>query len=357
MKKRMVFIVLIGLMVIPLFAAGQTESGGLDEAPLITFLMPTKEQPIWIAQGEELVSKFKDNGFRTRLEFAEDVVERQVAQIENAVLLGSKYIVIAAVDSYALSDAVEKAKKAGAVVLANDRLIMNTKAVDFYVTFDLYKLGEIQGEYIEKALKLDQGAKGPFNLEIIGGSPDDPNAQVFYNGAMSRLNKYLKSGSLRVPSGQVDFNVVATLAWDSSKAQARMDNLLGAYYTEDKVDAVLCAADCVALGAISALASMGYGSAERPFPIITGQDSELTAIKSIINGQQSMTMFLDAEVLADKTFQVVSAFESGGAPTPDTTFNNDMIEVPTAMYDPILVTKENWRTVIDRGLYTEDQLL
>ena len=357
MMKKMLIIVLLVALMVPLFAAGQKDAAGKSDAPLITFLMPTKEQPIWIAQGDELVSKFEANGFRTRLEFAEDVAERQVAQIENAVLLGSKYIVIAAVDSYALSDAVEKAKKAGAIVLANDRLIMNTKAVDFYVTFDLFKLGEIQGEYIEQALKLDTGAKGPYNLEIIGGSPDDPNAQVFYNGAMSRLSKYLKAGSLRVLSGQVDFNVVATLAWDSSKAQARMDNLLGAYYTNDKVDAVLCAADCVALGAISALASMGYGSEARPFPIITGQDSELTAIKSIINGQQSMTMFLDAQVLAEKTFQVVSAFEKGEKPTPDTTFNNDMIEVPTAMYDPILVTKDNWRTVIDRGLYTEDQLL
>ncbi|NCB02496.1 MAG: sugar ABC transporter substrate-binding protein [Spirochaetia bacterium] len=354
MKKMLIVVLLVALMV-PLFAAGQNEKAA--KAPLVTFLMPTKEQPIWIAQGDELVAKFEANGYRTRLEFAEDVVERQVAQIENAVLLGSKYIVIAAVDSYALSDAVEKAKAAGTYVLANDRLIMNTKAVDFYVTFDLFELGVAQGRYIEETLGLDKGAKGPFNLEIIGGSPDDPNAQVFYNGAMSRLKPYLDKGSLRVPSGQVDFNVIATLAWDSSKAQARMDNLLGAYYTDKKVDAVLAAADCVALGAISALASMGYGTPARPFPIVTGQDCELTAIKSIINGQQSMTMFLDAEVLADKTFEVISSFEKGMKPKQDTTFYNDMIDVPTAMYDPVLVTKDNYNIVVERGLYTEEDLM
>lgn len=355
MKRFSLVLVLLLIVMATVSAAGGTEQA--SESPLVTFLMPTKEQPIWTAQGDELVAKFEAAGFRTRLEFAEDVVERQVSQIDTAVLLGSDYIVIAAVDSYALSDAVEKARADGVKIIANDRLIMNTKAVDFYVTFDLYKLGQIQGTYIEQTLGLDKGAKGPFNMEIIGGSPDDPNAQVFYNGAMSVLKKYLDAGSLRVPSGQVDFNVIATLQWDSSKAQARMDNLLGAYYTDKNVDAVLAAADCVALGAISALASMGYGSPERPFPIVTGQDCELTAIKSIIDGQQSMTMFLDAKELAERVYEVISAYERGEEPKADKTFYNDMFDVPTAMYEPLLVDKDNWRIVIDRGLYTEDEIL
>ncbi|WP_422479091.1 substrate-binding domain-containing protein [Pleomorphochaeta sp. DL1XJH-081] len=354
--KKMILVLLVLLMaMVTVSAAGAEEKA--DDSSLVTFLMPTKEQPIWTAQGDELVARFEAAGFQTRLEFAEDVVERQVSQIDTAVLLGSDYIVIAAVDSYALSDAVEKARADGVKIIANDRLIMNTEAVDFYVTFDLYKLGQIQGTYIEQTLGLDTGAKGPFNLEIIGGSPDDPNAQIFYNGAMSVLQKYLDSGSLVVPSGQVDFNVIATLAWDSSKAQARMDNLLGAYYTDKNVDAVLAAADCVALGAISSLASMGYGTPERPFPIVTGQDCELTAIKSIINGQQSMTMFLDAQELAERVYQVIRAYERGEQPKVDKTFYNDMIDVPTAMYEPFLVDKDNWRIVIDRGLYAEDDIL
>jgi len=355
MMKKLTILVLLLALVLPVFAAGGKE-GAAKEAPLVTFLMPTKEQPIWPAQGEQLVKRFSEAGYRTRLEFAEDVIERQVAQIENAVLVGTDYLVIAAVDSYTLSDAVEKAKREGVTIIANDRLIMNTKAVDFYVTFDLFELGVSQGTYIEQKLGLDKGAKGPFNLEIIGGSPDDPNSQVFYNGAMSVLKKYLDSGALVVPSGQVEFNVIATLNWDSSKAQSRMDNLLGAYYTDKNVDVVLAAADCVALGAVSALASMGYGTPARPFPIVTGQDCELTAIKSIMSGQQSMTMFLDPKVLAEKTFEVISAYERGEQPKADGEFYNDMINVPAAMYDTVVVDKDNWKVVVERGFYTEDDL-
>jgi putative multiple sugar transport system substrate-binding protein len=339
-----------------LFGAGQKGTAA-GEKPLVAFLMPTKEQPIWVSQGDELVKLFEQEGFKTRLEFAEDVVERQVSQIENAALVGAKYLVISAVDSYAISDAVEKAKADGATIIANDRLIMNTKAVDFYVTFDLFSLGEMQGRYIEQALGLDKGAKGPLYLEIVSGSPDDPNSQIFYSGAMSILKKYLDNGSLVVGSGQVEFNVTATLAWDGSRAQARMDNLLGAYYTDKRVDAVLAAADCLALGVVSSLTSMGYGSANRPFPVVTGQDCELTAIKSIIEGEQSMSVFLDAQMLAQKVLAVINTFEAGGKPVSDTTFDNGMIKVETATYDPALVDKDNWRIVIERGLYTEEEIL
>ena len=204
-------------------------------------------------------------------------------QIDNAVLLGTNYLVISAVDSYSISDAVEKARAKGVKIIANDRLIMNTKAVDYYVTFDLVRLGEMQGEYIEKALGLNAGKKGPFNMEIISGSPDDPNSQLFYNGAMSVLKPYVDKGNLVIRSGQIEFNLTATMAWDTSKAMARMDNLLSAYYTKERIDAVLVAADTLAIGVVSALTSMGYGTAGRPFPVVTGQDCEL------LQSNQSLT--------------------------------------------------------------------
>jgi putative multiple sugar transport system substrate-binding protein len=353
MRRSLAVVLVLLTMATLVYAAGGRDSSKASGKASITFLMPTKELPIWIAQGDELVAAFKAAGYNTKLEFAEDVVERQIAQIENATALGTNYLVIAAVDSFAISDAVEKAKAAGITIIADDRLIMNTKAVDYYVTFDLFHLGEIQGQYIERQLGLDKGKKGPFNMEIFSGSPDDPNAQIFYDGEMSILKKYIDQGVLRVKSGQKDFNVTATLNWDSAKAQSRMDNLLSAYYTSDLVDVVLCANDSTALGVISALSSMGYGSANRRFPIITGQDCELTAIKSIINGTQSMSIFLDAKVLAEKTLEIVEALHKGTKPKTDTTFNNNVIDVPTALYDPVLVDKSNWRIVIERGLYTE----
>lgn len=356
MKKRLMVALILLAMVASLFAGGTQEGAKGADQTSITFLMPTKELPIWIAQGDALVEAFDGAGYKTKLEFAEDVVERQISQIENAVLLGTDYLVIAAVDSFAITDAVEKARKEGVKVIADDRLIMNTEAVDFYVTFDLFRLGEIQGEFIENALGLDEGNKGPFTMEIFSGSPDDPNAQIFYNGELSVLEPYIQKGILVVKSGQKDFNVTATLNWDSAKAQARMDNLLGAYYTDELVDVVLCANDSTALGVISALSSIGYGSAGRPFPVITGQDCELTAIKSIIEGKQSMSVFLDDKVLAEKILEVVEAFEAGSALPVDTTFNNNVIDVPAALYDPVLVTRDNWQIVIERGLYTEDDL-
>ncbi len=353
MFRKVLAVIVLCLVASSVFAGGSKEKSGTSAKPLVAFYMPTKELPIWIAQGNELVAAFDAAGFRTKLEFAEDVVERQIAQIENAILLGAKYVVIAAIDSFAISDVVEKAKAAGVVVIADDRLIMNTKAVDYYVTFDLFHLGEMQGQYIESKLGLDKGAKGPFTMEIFSGSPDDPNAQIFYDGELSILKKYVDKGVLVVKSGQKDFNVTATLNWDSAKAQARMDNLLGAYYTDDLVDVVLCANDSTALGVISALSSMGYGKGDRTFPIITGQDCELTAIKSIIGGTQSMSIFLDAKVLAAKTLEIVTALESGQKPKTDTTFNNKVIDVPTALYAPVLVDINNWKIVIDRGLYKE----
>ena len=367
MKKVLVLLLAIAMLCTVFAACAQKVETSGDEGtqaveevagkPVVAFLMPTKEQPIWAAYGERLVEAFEGAGYETTLEYAEDMVERQVAQIENAVLNEAEYIVLASVDSYAVSDAVEKAKADGVTIIACDRLIMNTEAVDYYVTFDLVRMGEIQGEFIEGALGLDAGEAGPFNLEIFSGSPDDPNSFLFYEGAMDVLQPYLDEVKLVVQSGQVDIDVNGTLKWDGAAAQARMDNILSAYYSEgETVDAVLAAADCVALGVISSLNSMGYGQGDLAFPVVVGQDCEITAIKSILAGQQSMSVFLDAVVLADKVLGLVDSLVAGEEPKIDDSYNNDVIDVPTALYDPVLVTEENYEILIDRGFYTAEDL-
>ena len=354
--KRLLSLTLACLMILLSFAGCAGAKTASDSSkPVVGLCMPTKEQPIWIAQGKRLTEAFEAAGYKVEIEYAEDVVERQITQIENMLLKGCKYLVIAAVDGYAISDAVKKAKESGATVIASDRLIMNTADVDYYMTFDLVRMGEIQGEYIESALGLKDG-KGPFTLEIFSGSPDDPNSIPFYEGAMSILQPYIDSGKLVVKSGQVGLDVTGTLKWDSATAQSRMDNILSSYYTDTKLDAVLVAADCLALGVISSLNSLGYGSAEKPFPIITGQDCELTAIKYILDGKQSMTVFLDAKVLSEKMVSLVNDLEAGKTITPDTTYNNGTKDVPTLLYDPVLIDKDNYTLLIDRGFYTEDDL-
>mgnify|MGYP005844688261 CR=1 FL=1 len=353
MSRRVVAVVFVLMLVMSM--ATLTGCGAKSGKQLVGLFMPTKEQPIWAAYGSRLEEGFKEAGYDVTLEFAEDVAERQISQIENAITKGAKYLVIAAVDSFALSDVCKKAKDAGITVLSCDRLIMNTKNVDYYVTFDMIRLGELQGEAIEKALDLKSG-KGPFNMEIFSGSPDDNNCVPFYEGFMKVIKPYIDNKQLVVKSGQIDLSVTGTLKWDSATAQSRMDNILGAYYTDDKVDAVHCMADCLSLGVISSLSSFGYGKGDLKFPVVTGQDSELTAIKNIIEGKQTMTVFLDPKMITDRMLKVVKAIESGEKITPDTTYNNDVFDVPTVLYDPVLIDKDNYTLRVDRGFYTKEDL-
>jgi putative multiple sugar transport system substrate-binding protein len=317
--------------------------------------MPTKEQTIWSIQGERLVAGYQEAGYATEIEFAEDDSARQATQIENMISKGVDALVVVAVDGAALTDACEKAKEAGIVVIAEDRLITNTKAVDFYVTFDLVKMGELQGQFIADALDLANAA-GPFNLEIFSGSPDDPNAKLFYDGAMNILKPYLDEGKLVVKSGQVSYEQTAIMGWDSAKAQARMDNLLSGFYADDHLDAALVAADCLAIGVISSLESMGYGTGDVAFPLITGQDAELAAVKSIKAGKQSMTAFLDANELVKIIVPVTTALLNGETPEATASYNNEIIDVPAQTYSPYAITADNVDYLVEVGFYTDAEV-
>lgn len=335
-----------------LLAFGGEARTGEKKDITIGIAMPTKEQPIWAAYGTQLKSYLEGAGYQTILEYAEDVTERQIAQLENMIMQDAKHLIIAPVDTFSLTDVCETARSLGVSVLSCDRLIMNTEAVDYYVTFDLIRMGEIQGEAIEKGLDL-KNAAGPFTLEIFSGSPDDSNSVPFYEGAMNILQKYIDGGKLVVRSGQKDLAVNGILKWDSATAQSRMDNILGAYYTDVRLDSVLAAADCLSIGVIASLDSFGYGrSADMPFPVVTGQDCEIAAVKSIMNDQLAMSVFLDPKILAEKMLEVVDAIVEGKPVKVDRTFNNNVFEVPTILYEPLVIDKSNYQILIDRGFYT-----
>ena len=190
--------------------------------------MPTKSSARWIADGNNMVKALKEKGYGADLQYAEDDIPNQLSQVENMVTKDVKALVIAAIDGTTLSDVLKQAKAKGIVVIAYDRLIRDTPNVDYYATFDNFQVGVLQAQSIEQKLGLKEG-KGPFNIELFGGSPDDNNAYFFYNGAMSVLKPYIDSGKLVVASGQMGMDKVATLRWDGATAQARMDNLLSAY--------------------------------------------------------------------------------------------------------------------------------
>ncbi len=336
---------------IPLLAQAQ------DKGP-IAISMPTKSSARWISDGSNMVKYFKEKGYKTDLQYADDDIPNQLAQIENMVTKGSKVLVIAAIDGSTLSDVLQKAADKGVKVIAYDRLIKGSKNVDYYATFDNFQVGVLQAQSIEKALDLKSG-KGPFNIELFGGSPDDNNAFFFYNGAMSVLDPYIKSGKLVVRSKQMGMDKVGTLRWDGAVAQSRMDNLLSAYYTKERVDAVLSPYDGLSIGILSSLKGVGYGTPQQPMPVVSGQDAEVPSVKSILRKEQTSTVFKDTRELAKVTVAMVDAMLAGKTPeVNDTkTYNNGVKVVPSYLLKPVSVDASNWKPVlVDSGYYKESQV-
>ena len=350
-RKMLVASVLVGAMCAVSFAQAQDKG-------LVGVSMPTKSSARWISDGESMVKYFKDAGYKTDLQYAEDDIPNQLAQIENLVTKGAKVLVIAAIDGTTLSDVLQKAADKGIKTIAYDRLIRNSKNVDYYATFDNFQVGVLQANSLVDALKLKEG-KGPFNIELFGGSPDDNNAFFFYDGAMSVLKPYIDSGKLVVRSKQMGMDKVGTLRWDGAVAQARMDNLLSAFYGKDKVHAVLSPYDGLSIGILSSLKGVGYCTAEQPCPFVSGQDAEVQSVKSIIKGEQYSTIFKDTRELAKVTVKMVDAVMSGKQPeVNDTkTYNNEVKVVPSYLLVPVPVDKSNYEKVlIGSGYYKADQL-
>ncbi|MBV8659198.1 MAG: sugar-binding protein [Burkholderiales bacterium] len=324
----------------------------------IGIAMPTKSSARWLADGANMVKDFTAMGYKTDLQYADDDIPNQLAQIENMITKGVKVLVIASIDGTTLSGPLQKAADKGIKVIAYDRLIRGSKNVDYYTTFDNFQVGVLQANSIVDKLGLKQG-KGPFNIELFGGSPDDNNAFFFYDGAMSVLKPYIDSGKLVVRSKQLGMQKVGTLRWDGAVAQARMDNLLSAYYGRDKIQAVLSPYDGLSIGILSSLKGVGYCTAEQPCPIVSGQDAEIPSVKSIIRGEQSSTVFKDTRTLAAVTVKLVDAVLNGKQPEiNDTkTYNNGVKVVPSYLLKPVAVDASNWKDIlVSSGYYKEAQL-
>lgn len=320
--------------------------------------MPTQSSSRWISDGNSMVQLFQERSYRTDLQYAADNIPNQLSQIENMLVKGVDALVIAAIDGTTLSDVLEQAAALGIPVIAYDRLIRDSAHVDYYATFDNFHVGVLQARYIEEALGLDEG-EGPYNIELFGGSPDDNNAYFFYDGAMSVLQPYIDSGQLVVQSGQMGMNQVSTLRWSGATAQARMDNLLSAYYSDQRLDAVLSPYDGISIGILSSLKGVGYGSGDLPMPVVTGQDAEIPSILSILAGEQTSTVFKDTRELASVAVDMVDALLQGGeVPINDTeTYHNGVKVVPSYLLAPITVDESNWEEVlIGSGYYTEEQI-
>ncbi|MCP1200259.1 multiple monosaccharide ABC transporter substrate-binding protein [Notoacmeibacter sp. MSK16QG-6] len=321
--------------------------------------MPTKSSSRWIADGENMQKQFEEKGYGVDLQYANDDIPNQLAQVENMITKGDCALVIAAIDGTTLTNALENAAASDIPVIAYDRLIRDSGDVSYYATFDNFKVGVQQAESLVKGLEERFPDAKPWNVELFGGSPDDNNAYFFYDGAMSVLQPLIDDGSVKIVSGQMGMDTVGTLRWDGSRAQARMDNLLSANYTDARVHGVLSPYDGLSIGILSSLKGVGYGSGDLKMPIVTGQDAEIPSVKSIKSDEQYSTIFKDTRELARVTVGMVEAVLSDGEPEINNTetYDNGVKVVPSYLLEPTPVDKTNYEeALVGSGYYSDSDL-
>lgn len=333
-------------------AADTSAAGGKK----VGVAMPTQSSERWINDGSNMKAKLEDLGYEVDLQYAEDDVQAQVSQIENMIASGVNCLVIASIDSSALVNVEKQAKDAGIPIIAYDRLLMDTDAVSYYATFDNKGVGTAIGKYIEEKKDLANATES-YTIEFFMGSPDDNNAHMLYAGLMEVLQPYLDNGTLVCKSGRTSFDDTCILRWSQETAQQNCENYLTGFYADEDLDICATAFDGFAYGCKAALEGAGYTDAN--WPLITGQDAELMATKNIIAGSQTMSIYKDTRLLADKCVTMVQAVLEGAEPEINDTeqYNNGVITVPSYLCTPVAVDKDNYQGIIvGGGYYTEEQL-
>ena len=347
-------------------AGGGSAAGNEGAAPedlLIGVSMPTETSERWIADGESVQEQLEEKGYEVNRQYANDDIPTQQQQIDQMITEGADLLVIAAINGTALSGQLQAAADAGIPVIAYDRLIRDSEHVDFYVTFDNFKVGVAQGNALLTGLGLlkEDGspgdATGPFNIELFAGSLDDNNAFFFFDGAMSVVQPFIDDGTLVVKSGQTEIEQVTIQQWKQETAQKRMEDLLTSAYNDgSKVDGVLSPYDGISRGIITALQNAGYGptiDAANPMPIVTGQDAEIASVKLVADGVQSSTIFKDTRLLAEQAVIAAEAFLEGEEPEANDTetYDNGVKVVPSYLLPVETVYKDDIESVLIESEY------
>ena len=352
---------IIAILLAAAVTLGLVGCKGGSSATKVGVSMPTKDLQRWNQDGANMKAQLEKAGYTVDLQYAANDIPTQVSQVENMITGGCKVLVIAAIDGSSLSNVLETARKKNIKVIAYDRLIMNSNAVSYYATFDNYKVGTLQGDYLVDKLGLkSRSASDPVYMEFFTGDPGDNNINFFFGGAMDVLKPYLDKGVIVCPSGQTAKAQAATLEWSTERAQSRMENLItsnGYGPKGTKLDAVYCSNDSTANGVTNALISAGYTADN--FPIITGQDCDKVSVKNMIAGTQAMSVFKDTRTLASKVVEMVDAIMKGSNPpiNDTSTYDNGTGIIPSYLCEPVFGSKENYKSLlIDSGYYTEAEL-
>lgn len=330
-----------------LTACGRAETGGsggsttggeaFPKDSLIGVALPQKTSENWVLAETLFNDGLTAAGFKPDVQFANGGVSEQQNQISAMITKGAKVIIVGAIDGAQLGTQLQQAKESGATVIAYDRLLLNTANVDYYVAYDNFKVGELQGQALLEGMKAKK-PEGPYNIELFAGSPDDANAKVFFDGAMSVLQPKIDDGTLKVLSGQTTFEQAVTQGWKAENAQRRMDTLLAGTYSTAPLDGVLSPNDTLARAIITSVKAAG-----KPIPVVTGQDSEVESVKSIMAGEQYSTINKDTKKLVDHAITMVKDLQAGKTPeiNDDKSYNNTVKVVPAYLLEPVIVTQEN----------------
>ena len=350
----------------------EEESDEADEAEestdnsdmLIGISMPTKSLERWNRDGTYLQEQFEAAGYSVELTYSDNDTDQQNNDIANMIADGVDLLIIAAIDGDTLSQTLADAADAGIPVIAYDRLIMNTDAVSYYVSFDNYQVGVLQAQFVIDALDLENATES-YNIEFVAGPTSDNNAGYFFDGAMDTLQEYIDSGVLVIQSGKTTFEQCATEGWSTDTALENMQNTLASYYSDGtQLDVVLASNDSTALGVAQAVSTDYAGDNT---VIITGQDGDVANLANIVDGLQTMTVYknvsdeagvtivLATEILAgnEPGEELLSSFEVDAAYDVESYDNGNGI-VPSYLLVPWTVTSDNLQDLVDTGLYEWD---
>jgi len=347
-KARIIAIVILLLMLVMQLTACTN-----NDERWIGVCMPKKDVERWKLDGSNIKMQLEAKGYKVMLEYADDDPDKQIVQIKEMIEKKCKALIIAAADCFNLDSTLELAAKDAIMIVAYDRLIMDTQHIDYYCTFDNFEIGVEQGSYIIRALDLDNRVD-PITMELFSGATDDSTSIENHNGQMHALMPYIDSGKIVIPSGQIDPVTTGIENWATENAQTRMKDLLATYYSDGTlIDAVLSTNDSMALGVIAALRNAGYGADDKPFPVLTGMDCDIENIIAIINGEQSMSMFIDTRALATWAVGLVDDVLSGKTPRNLNTdrFHNNVKIVATSICKAIYVDRDNYLDILTKDGY------
>ncbi len=350
------------LLVVMLFTAIAAACGGGGSGSQVSvgIVLPTKDEPRWVQDEQRFKDALSGTQYSTEILFSQGSSAKEKENVETLINKGIDVLIICPHDGDAAAAAVEAARKEGIQVISYDRLITNTDAVDYYVTFDSIAVGAAQAQYL-----VDR-AKGPGTpLYLYAGAASDNNAFLFFQGAWSVLQPKIADGTFKIANsseavalqgskeltrdelsriiGQVTTN------WDANEAKNKAQTHLTAAAADMKGDVAILAPND---GTARSIADVFASDQAIASYVVTGQDAEKASVQYIIDGKQSMTVFKDVRTLVKDAMDMAVAILDGKTPETTGTYNNGRIDVKAKQTDVIVVDKDNVKKeLIDSGYY------